>query len=388
MAKAYANQGFGGGIAIEDAIDRHPLVVTPDTPLVEAIALMNQTRGSSCSLSKAANKDLAATMRGARSSCVLVMSGSDLVGIFTERDIVQLTAKRLNLEEIEIGQVMTQSIVSLPETNLKDVFAPLFLFRRYSIRHLPIVDSQGGLVGTISPESIRQVLQPVNLLKLRRVADVMSQQIIHAPLTVSILTLAQLMAQHRVSCVVIVEGDENSGLLPVGIVTERDLVQFQYLQLELGKIEAGEVMSTPLFLLTPEDSLFAAYQEMERRRVRRLVVSWNWGKGLGIVTQTSLLRVFDPMEMYGAIELLQSTVRELETQKAVLEGQVNYPSEEVVATVNSHSENENKIESLLSKLQVGLESLVKEPNLSSQLRQAGLEGALADLEQIRFSMNN
>ncbi len=388
MGEAYTNQGFGGGIAIQDAIDRNPLVVTPDTPLVEAIALMNQARGSSCSLSNKANKDIGATMRGARSSCVLVMSGWELLGIFTERDIVQLTAKRLNLEEIKIGQVMTQPIVSLPETNLKDVFAPLFLFRRYRIRHLPIVDSQGGLVGTISPESIRQVLQPVNLLKLRRVADVMSQEVIHAPLTASILTLAQLMAQHGVSCVVIVEGDENSCLLPVGIVTERDIVQFQYLQLELGKIEAREVMSTPLFLLTPEDSLFAAYQEMERRRVRRLVVSWNWGKGLGIVTQTSLLRVFDPMEMYGAIELLQSTVRELETQKAVLEGQVNYSSEEVVGTVNSHQENEKKIESLLSKLQVGLESLVKEPNLSNLLRQARLQRALADLEQIRFSINN
>ena len=388
MGEAYTNQGFGGGIAIQDAIDRNPLVVTPDTPLVEAIALMNQARGSSCSLSNKANKDIGATMRGARSSCVLVMSGWELLGIFTERDIVQLTAKRLNLEEIKIGQVMTQPIVSLPETNLKDVFAPLFLFRRYRIRHLPIVDSQGGLVGTISPESIRQVLQPVNLLKLRRVADVMSQEVIHAPLTASILTLAQLMAQHGVSCVVIVEGDENSCLLPVGIVTERDIVQFQYLQLELGKIEAREVMSTPLFLLTPEDSLFAAYQEMERRRVRRLVVSWNWGKGLGIVTQTSLLRVFDPMEMYGAIELLQSTVRELETQKAVLEGQVNYSSEEVVGTVNSHQENEKKIESLLSKLQVGLESLVKEPNLLNLLRQARLQRALADLEQIRFSINN
>jgi len=388
MGEAYTNQGFGGGIAIQDAIDRNPLVVTPDTPLVEAIALMNQARGSSCSLSNKANKDIGATMTGARSSCVLVMSGWELLGIFTERDIVQLTAKRLNLEEIKIGQVMTQPIVSLPETNLKDVFAPLFLFRRYRIRHLPIVDSQGGLVGTISPESIRQVLQPVNLLKLRRVADVMSQEVIHAPLTASILTLAQLMAQHGVSCVVIVEGDENSCLLPVGIVTERDIVQFQYLQLELGKIEAREVMSTPLFLLTPEDSLFAAYQEMERRRVRRLVVSWNWGKGLGIVTQTSLLRVFDPMEMYGAIELLQSTVRELETQKAVLEGQVNYSSEEVVETVNSHQENEKKIESLLSKLQVGLESLVKEPNLSNLLRQARLQRALADLEQIRFSINN
>lgn len=77
-------------------------------------------------------------------------------------------------------------------------------------------------------------------------------------------------------------------------------------------------MSTPLFLLTPEDSLWKAHQEMQRRHVRRLVVSWNGGKGLGIVTQTSLLKVFDPVEMYEVIETLQRTIKQLEAEKAEL----------------------------------------------------------------------
>ena len=39
---------------------------------------------------------------------------------------------------------------------------------------------------------------------------------------------------------------------------------------------------------------------------------------MGIVTQTSMLRIFDPMEMYGVIETLQGTVRKLEEEKAEL----------------------------------------------------------------------
>jgi signal-transduction protein with cAMP-binding, CBS, and nucleotidyltransferase domain len=54
---------------------------------------------------------------------------------------------------------------------------------------------------------------------------------------------------------------------------------------------------------------------MQRRKVRRLVVSWNWGQGLGLLTQTSLLRVFDPIEMYGVIETLQRTIQELEAER-------------------------------------------------------------------------
>lgn len=54
---------------------------------------------------------------------------------------------------------------------------------------------------------------------------------------------------------------------------------------------------------------------MQKRRVGRLAVSWNWGQGLGIVTQSSLLRVFDPIEMYGVIESLQQTIQQLKLER-------------------------------------------------------------------------
>jgi CBS domain-containing protein len=41
-----------GTPVLEDAIDRHPLTVPPETPLAEAIALMSQTRGDRCFLTK------------------------------------------------------------------------------------------------------------------------------------------------------------------------------------------------------------------------------------------------------------------------------------------------------------------------------------------------
>ncbi|MFM7795100.1 MAG: CBS domain-containing protein, partial [Microcystis panniformis] len=207
-------------------------------------------------------------------------------------------------------------LITLPQQSAQDIFAALFLFRRYRIRHLPIVDDQGHLIGVISHESIRQILRPANLLRFRRVSDVMTTQVVQAPLTATVLQLAQLMAEHRVSCVVITQRNSEDNDYPVGIVTERDLVQFQAVQIDLHKTRAQTVMSTPLFLLNPEDSLWTAHQEMQKRRVGRLVVSWNWGRGLGIVTQTSLLRVFDPMEMYGVIENLQQTIQQLESERS------------------------------------------------------------------------
>jgi signal transduction histidine kinase len=341
-------------LSLDPAIDRQPLTVAPDTPLLDVLALMSQLR-SSCELPRWTATDPSATSEhaswkagegmhpalphpascwlsqeetdfdtaDAAGHCVLVMQGSQLAGVFTERDIVRLTAARASLINVKIADVVTQPAITLRQSEAHDVFTALSLFRQHRIRHLPIIDDQAGVVGIVTHDSIRKALQPVNFLtRLRYVTDVMTSQVVHAPVTASVLDLAQIMASQLVSCVVITEQRENkienkelktlnSQIpIPVGIVTERDVVQFQALELDLSKLQAKDVMSTPLFCLQPSDSLWVAHQEMQRRRVRRLVVASNQGELLGIVSQTSLLQVLNPADMYNVIEVLQQAVEE------------------------------------------------------------------------------
>ncbi|MFE1747890.1 CBS domain-containing protein [Coleofasciculus sp. H7-2] len=341
-------------LSLDPAIDRQPLTVAPDTPLLDVLALMSQLR-SSCELSRWTQTDTsAASEDGSRRAgegmnaalphpascwlsqeetdfdtadaaghCVLVMEGAQLVGVFTERDIVRLTAARASLINVKIVDVVTQPAITLRQSEAHDVFTALSLFRQHRIRHLPIIDDKARVVGIVTHDSIRKALQPVNLLtRLRYVADVMTSQVVHAPVTASVLDLAQIMASQLVSCVVITEQRENQienkelktlnsqFPIPVGIVTERDVVQFQAMELDLAKLQAKDVMSTPLFCLQPSDSLWVAHQEMQRRRVRRLVVASNQGELLGIVSQTSLLQVLNPADMYNVIEVLQQAVEE------------------------------------------------------------------------------
>lgn len=292
--------------SVADAVDPNVLAVPAEATIAQVIEAMGGQGG----------------FRGAgqgtgrrRTSCALILGQGYPIGIFTERDIVRLTATAIDLSQMPVQRVMTSPVHTLKQSALQDIFAVLFLFRRYRIRHLPIVNDADELIGMVTPESIRRVLRPANLLKLRRVADVMGRDVIHARRTTPVLTLAQQMAIHRVSCIVIADVESERGLeavTPVGIVTERDIVQLHSLQLDLQSMVAQDVMSTPLFLLSPQDSLWEAHQEMQRRHVRRLVVSWNWGQGLGIITQTSLLKIFDPIEMYGIIESMQQTIHQLQ----------------------------------------------------------------------------
>lgn len=359
-----------------DAIDRQILMVPPEHPLDQTITDMGAVR-SSC--------DLTATSRGQRqqASCVLVVDDRQTVGIFTERDIVSLTARGEALETLTVGDVMTSPVKTLQESAFQDIFAALFLFRRYRIRHLPIVNDDGYPVGIVTPASIRRVLRPANLLKMRRVADVMSTSVIHASPQASVVELAQLMAEQRVSCVVIVDVNRHStssreleAFTPVGIVTERDIVQFQSLALNLHRLTAQDVMSAPLFLLEPTDSLWTAHREMQARRVRRLVVSWNWGSGLGIVTQTSLLKVFDPIEMYSVIESMEKTLHQISDGRERSQVQGNRVTES------------EQLENWLFKIETTLLVLADGPGLPIEQRQRLAQEALRSLQEIQAALGH
>ena len=298
--------------SLEQVIDRQPITVSPQTLLCEVVSLMHSW-GNSCDVSDRGHMDLENTTVRSNNSCVLVVEGDRLQGIFTERDLVKLVAMGADIQSVTVGEMMSSEIITIVPTAEDDVFTALSLLKEHHIRHLPVVDKNQSLVGLITAKSLRQKLQPINLMKWRKVAEIMSTEVVYATPDDSVQSIAVSMADRRISCVAICE-TTNSSVRPIGIITERDIVQFQNLNLDLA-LPARNLMSTPLFLVNPEDSLWDIYQQMKQRRVRRLLVAGNEGELAGLITQTSLLQVFDPTEMYGVIELLQRQVCKLERER-------------------------------------------------------------------------
>ena len=326
------------------AIIRDPLIVTPDTTVMEAIAQMSGLRVV-CNTAKATDSQLEELHLEARSSCVLVVEAGKLVGILTERDIVRLSAQQCYFENLAIKEVMISSVISLYESAFTDLFAAINLLQQYHIRHIPVLDEQDQVVGLVTHESLRQTSRPIDLLRLRTVSEVMTHHVICAAPDSSMLAIAQLMAENRVSSVIIVQNSDiqaQSLQIPVGIITERDIVQFQAIGLHLETCLADAVMSTPIFSVTPEDSLWLVQQIMEQRLIRRLAVTGSQGELLGIITQTNLLQALKPLELFRLAEVLEEKVLQLEAEKIkFLETRAVELEKEVAARTSAF---QNKIE--------------------------------------------
>ena len=298
-------------IDIEQIILHYPLILTGETLAIEAVRLMSQVRDTCHLTSELVESDINQLNNAEKTSCVLVVENKKLVGIFTERDIVRYTVLGLNMEQATLADVMIQNPVTIKRSELTNIFTALNLFRQYKIRHLAVVDDLNHVVGLVTHTTLRHLLQAADLLKIRTVDEVMTSEIIQALPTASVLELAQLMAEHSVSCVVITQSNSETR----GIVTERDIVQIRALELDILEIQAHVVMSSPLFYMRPQQSLWEAHQQMEQRRIKRLVVVGDHNELLGIVTQTSILYSLDPLEMYETVNSLQQKVCQLESEK-------------------------------------------------------------------------
>jgi PAS domain S-box-containing protein len=289
-------------------VDRQPLIVAPELSLAAVISLMSQAKEQICLLPSSdsipSNHALEISA-AARHSSVLVMADRRLIGIFTERDLVKLTASQTDLQSVTVGAVMTTDPITLMLTEQHTVMTALAMFQQHDIRHLPILDDRQQLIGIVTPEHIRQILQPINLLKFKSVAEGMTTEVIHAPPTATILEIAQIMNEQNIGSIVIVD-DGQAQPKPVGIITERDIVQFQAFGLDLDQLLAVVVMSSPLFCLQSTDSLWAAQQIMQSKNIRRLVITNDLGELAGILTQSDLLQLLDPLEMLYMVDSLQS----------------------------------------------------------------------------------
>jgi PAS domain S-box-containing protein len=361
--------------SLDQVIDRQPLTVSPQTPLIEVISLM-QKWGNSCSFTDTeVTLETDATI-GTNNSCVLIVENSQLRGIFTERDLVKLIATGANTENVTVNEVGSQNLVALTATGSEDIFAALSMLRQHRIRHLPIVDDRQNLLGLITAKNLRQKLQPINLMQWRKVSEVIKTEVIHAAPDDSVRHIARLMADREISCVAIAESEldpeTNSSLVrPVGIITERDIVQFQNLNLDLEQ-SACNLMSAPLFLIGPDDTLWSVHQQMQQRRVRRLLVGGARGELQGIITQTSLLQLFDPMEMYEVIDVLQRQVCQLELEKTKL-------------LENRQAELENEVREQTAALEATNQQLQSESNLRQQSQQR-FDNILNSLEDVIYSI--
>ncbi len=119
---------------VGDVMTRNPIAVTPRTSVLEAARLMRELGVSA----------------------LPVVDEERLVGIITERDLVWKVIAEERPTSIPVSDIMTRNLVVIREAEA--LSQALYLMSRFNIRHLPVVDEQGRLIGILSLRDIEYAL--------------------------------------------------------------------------------------------------------------------------------------------------------------------------------------------------------------------------------------
>jgi CBS domain-containing protein len=107
----------------------------------------------------------------------------------------------------------------------------------------------------------------------------------------SISEAARRMRERHVGSLVVVE-NEDDGTLPIGIITDRDIVvDVLGRNLDPHTTKVASVMSSPIVVADESEDVSEAIQRMQVHGVRRVVITGAHGALAGIFTLDDLLRL-------------------------------------------------------------------------------------------------
>jgi len=107
----------------------------------------------------------------------------------------------------------------------------------------------------------------------------------------TIVEVAKLMRRHHVGDVVVIESGEG-GNVPIGILTDRDLVMEILAQdLSPDAVTAGDIMSGEIVTAREEDGIWDTLQRMRVKGVRRVPIVDARGGLIGILALDDLLEL-------------------------------------------------------------------------------------------------
>lgn len=124
------------------------------------------------------------------------------------------------------------------------------------------------------------------------ISEVCNREVVIVQPGETVLEAAQIMRRHHVGDVVVVVEERGGRRVPVGIVTDRDLVlEVMAPQLDPATIAVRDILTADLVTIRKDAGLFEAIEYMHAKGVRRLPVVDDNGGLIGILTLDDLIEL-------------------------------------------------------------------------------------------------
>lgn len=238
-------------------------------------------------------RDTVAAMASEGNSCAFVMSGSDIAGIFTERDVAAKVVHQPEVWDAPIEDVMTPDPYTVSGEQTAMDALQLMNHRRF--RNVPVRSDDGELLGNLTHYDLIRLASafleektPVgaefvpehSLLFVNFTGLMVSKPVTFEP-TASLAEVIDAMTYEETGLVSIV--DERGAI--IGEFTEHDIFTKVACQIEDLKAEAvGDWMTTEIAATSPRTTISEGVHVMAEMGHRYLVLLSETNRPTGVAT--------------------------------------------------------------------------------------------------------
>ena len=147
-----------------------------------------------------------------------------------------------------------------------------------------------------------------------RIADIYTRRVVHVGAVASVREAAELMRKRHVGALVVVD-QPNGERVPVGIITDRDIVLAVVAAgVDVEALTVGDVMTHPVITCTEDQDLFDAVELMRERGIRRLPVLNAKGGLAGVVAADDIYSALGTHMRELSLALTREQVREMKVR--------------------------------------------------------------------------
>ncbi len=240
---------------------------------------------------------------GKLSSLIIVDTDNHPIGIFTERDSLKVISGKIPLDS-HLGDVMTQGVYTVHmDDEIHDTYA---IMSEKGFRHLVIVDDEGKLAGVATQGDFLRHIGFDNMTYSKTITTAMTRSVVLLNRDATIKYAAAQMAEHHCDYGVITEG-----MMPIGLITERDILQYASAKHEFSDDPIWRVYQSDFPVCTEETSLSEAASLMEQHGVHQLIVADEEGNLVGLLTRYDLLQA-----LHGSY--FEFLIRQVDTKSSAL----------------------------------------------------------------------
>ncbi|HUJ49392.1 MAG TPA: CBS domain-containing protein [Bryobacteraceae bacterium] len=124
------------------------------------------------------------------------------------------------------------------------------------------------------------------------IGDVCVRDVVVAGPETTVREAARLMAKHHVGNLVVVQEESRARLVPIGIVTDRDIVRNVVAEaLDAGAFTLGDLGARDLVTVGEDLGVFECIQHMRLNGIRRMPVVDQDGALVGIISLDDLVQL-------------------------------------------------------------------------------------------------